>query len=124
MARYTIYVAEEARKELRKLGPAAAKEILAQIDTKLPEDPHAYGHPLTGGLTGYYRLRVTGYRVVYRIIDEKVWVCVLAAGKRDEGNVDNIYDWLTGDLLTRRLESVLRQIEDEEKEDESNGNRR
>jgi mRNA interferase RelE/StbE len=123
MAHYTIYVAEEARKELRKLGPAA-KEILAQIEKKLPEDPPAYGHPLTGGLAGYYRLRVTGYRVVYRIIDEKVWVLVLAAGKRDEGNIDNIYDWLTGDLLTRRLESILRQIEDEEKEDESNDNGR
>jgi mRNA interferase RelE/StbE len=122
MARYTIYVAEGARKELRKLGPAAAKEILAQIEKKLPDDPHSYGHPLTGELAGYYRLRVTGYRIVYRVIDERVWVFVLAAGKRDEGNIDNIYDWLTGDLLTRRLESILRQIEDKENEDEDNDN--
>jgi mRNA interferase RelE/StbE len=117
MARYRIYVAEAARKELRKLGSSAAREILSQIEKKLPQDPHAYGHVLSGELAGYYRLRVTGYRVVYRIIDEKVWVFVLAAGKRDEGNVDNIYDWLTGDRLARRLESILRQIEDEETEE-------
>lgn len=116
MARYTIYVAEGARKELSKLGPAAAKEILTQIHKKLPEDPHAYGHPLTGELAGYYRLRVAGYRVVYRVVDEKVWVLVLAAGKREEGNVDNIYGWLTGDLLTKRLAAILKQIEAEEDE--------
>jgi mRNA interferase RelE/StbE len=118
MAHYRIYVAEAAQKELRKLGPSAAREILSQIGKKLPADPHVYGHPLSGELAGYYRLRVTGYRVVYRVIDEKVWVLILAAGKRDEGNVDNIYDWLTGDLLTRRLESILRQIEDEENDDD------
>ena len=31
MARYTIFVAEAAQKEL-KLGPAAAREIVAQMD--------------------------------------------------------------------------------------------
>lgn len=111
MARYRIYVAETAQKELRKLGPAAAKEILAQIEKKLGNDPQAFGRPLAGELGGYFRLRVTGYRVVYKVVEDKVWVIVLAAGKRDEGNVDNIYDWLTGDLLSRRLEALLRDIE-------------
>ncbi|HEU4882047.1 MAG TPA: type II toxin-antitoxin system RelE/ParE family toxin [Longimicrobium sp.] len=117
MARYRIFVAEAAQKELKKLGPAAAKEIVTQIEKKLGDDPQAFGRPLTGELAGYFRLRVTGYRVVYKVIDDKVWVIVLAAGKRDEGNVDNIYDWLTGDLLTKRLEGLLRAIEADESDD-------
>lgn len=94
-----------------------ARAIVAQIEKKLGEDPRAYGRPLTGELSGYFRLRVTGYRIVYRVIDEKVWVVVLAAGKRDEGNVDNIYDWLTGDLLSKRLEALVRQMEEDENDD-------
>jgi mRNA interferase RelE/StbE len=117
MARYRIYVAEAAQKELKKLGPAAAKEILTQIEKKLGDDPQAYGRPLAGELGGYFRLRVTGYRVVYKVVEDKVWVVVLAAGKRDEGNADNIYDWLTGDLLSKRLEALLRDIESDAEED-------
>lgn len=117
MARYRIFVAEAAQKELKKLGPAAAREIVAQIEKKLGDDPRAFGRPLTGELGGYFRLRVSGYRIVYRVIDDKVWVIVLAAGKREEGNVDNIYDWLTGDLLAKRLEGLLRAIEEDQSDD-------
>jgi mRNA interferase RelE/StbE len=117
MARYRIFVAEAAQKELKKLGPAAAREIVTHIHKKLGDDPQAFGRPLTGELAGYFRLRVTGYRIVYKVVDDKVWVIVLAAGKREEGNVDNIYDWLTGDLLSKRLEALLRAIENDEADD-------
>jgi mRNA interferase RelE/StbE len=116
MARYRIYIAEAAQKELKKLGPAAAKEIVTHIQKKLGDDPQVFGRPLTGDLGGYYRLRVSGYRVVYRVIESDVWVLVLAAGKREEGNVDNIYEWLTGDALARRLELLLQQIEEDEED--------
>lgn len=77
-----------------------------------------YGKPLSGALAGYYRMRVGGYRVVYTIVKNRVCVVVLAAGKRNEGNVDNIYAWLSGDLLATRLAPVLRKIEEEDKEKE------
>jgi hypothetical protein len=77
-------------------------------------DPETYGKPLRGALAGYYRLRVGGYRVVYTVINDRVCVVVLAAGKRSEGNVDNIYDWLSSVLLERRLAPVLRKIEEED----------
>lgn len=85
MGRYSVYIADAARKELRKLGRSAAKEILAHVDKKLTSDPHAFGRPLTGDLVGYYRLRTAGFRVVYRIIEEEVWVCVSrrANGKKE-----------------------------------------
>lgn len=70
--------------------------------------------PLSGALAGYYRLRVGGYRVVYTIVQNRVCVVVLAAGKRNEGNADNIYAWLSSALLGDRLAPVLRKIEEEE----------
>lgn len=117
MARYRIYVAGAAQKELKKLGPAAAREVVAHVWNRLGENPLAAGRPLTGDLAGYYRLRIAGYRVVYRVAEEKVWVLVLAAGKREEGNVDDIYQRLTGDQLTKRLARLLAEIERDEAEE-------
>ena len=111
---YRVFFAEAAQKELRKLGASAASEILPQIDKKLTSDPETYGKPLSGALSGYYRLRVGIYRVVYTIVKNRVCVVVLAAGKRNEGNVDNIYAWQTGGTLEARLAPVLRKIEDED----------
>lgn len=82
--RYRIFFSEAAKKELRKLGASAAKEILPQIDKKLTADPVAYGKALSGALAGYYRLRVGGYRIVYTIVDNRVCVVILAIGKRNE----------------------------------------
>lgn len=110
---YRIFFSEAAQKELRKLGPSAAKEILPQIDKKLTRDPVAYGKALSGALAGYYRLRVGSYRIVYTVVDDRVCVVVLAVGKRQEGNIDNIYAALTGGVLEARLAPVLRGLEGE-----------
>jgi mRNA interferase RelE/StbE len=112
-SRYRIFFARAALKELRKLGPSVAKEILLQIEKKLTEDPEHYGDRLAAALAGYYKLRVGGYRVVYSILGERVCVVVLAAGKRNEGNIDNIYAWLTGEMLQDRLDTVLRDLDGE-----------
>jgi hypothetical protein len=58
-----------------------------------------------------------GYRVVYTIIRNRVCVVILAAGKRNEGNVDNIYAWLTDKVLEARLAPVLRKLEEEDHRD-------
>lgn len=52
---------------------------------------------------------VGGFRVVYKVDHDRVWVMVLAAGKRNEGNIDNIYDWLTGDKLKQRFEEIVEE---------------
>ena len=84
---YTVAFAGEALKDLRKLGPSAATEILRQIKKKLTTRPTEYGDPLVRDLGGYYKLRVGEFRVVYRVIDTRVLVIVLAAGKRAEGDL-------------------------------------
>lgn len=114
---YEVFVARAVLKELKKLGPSVASEIFRQIRKKLTSDPAQYGEALHGDLGGYLKLRVSGFRVVYRIEEERVWVLVLAVGKRNAGNVDNIYDWLSSDLLRERLRALLKEIKEGQDDD-------
>ena len=44
------------------------------IETRLMEAPHLYGQPSRKTLHGYWKLRVGDYRVVYRIVEQEVWI--------------------------------------------------
>jgi mRNA interferase RelE/StbE len=44
------------------------------IETRLTTAPHLYGEPLRKTLRGYWKLRVGDYRVIYKIVNEEVWV--------------------------------------------------
>ena len=70
----------------------------------LAEEPEKQGKPLTGELTGYRSLRAVGqrYRIIYRIVEGKVLVLVMALGIRKEGSGKDIYV-LAQKLLRLRL---------------------
>ena len=44
------------------------------IETRLSTAPHQYGEPLRKTLHGYWKLRVGDYRVVFKIVDNEVWI--------------------------------------------------
>jgi hypothetical protein len=50
-------------------------------------------------------------------VEDRVSVLVPAAGKRDEGNVDHIYDWLTRETLDARTAELLNEVEKEKGSD-------
>ncbi|HKP76228.1 MAG TPA: type II toxin-antitoxin system RelE/ParE family toxin [Longimicrobiaceae bacterium] len=115
--RFRVEFSSETSKELRKLGHAAAAEILAAIDKKLTVDPEAYGQPLRQDLKGYYKLAVGQWRVIYRVVNELVRVLILAVGKRAEGDHENIYDQISGDELDQRrtdLEKSLKKATEDD----------
>ena len=99
---YEIRIGATARKEMRALGPAAAAEIVVAVDQKLRRHPAQRGAPLSGELAGYRRLMVRRWRVVYVVEERRVLVLVLAVGKRAAGDLENIYDRLSGGELERR----------------------
>lgn len=78
-----------ALKELKKLGPQAAREILGFLDERVvgTEDPRTFGKPLKGDLKGLWRYRVADYRLICSIQDQRLVVLVLKVGHRRD-----IYD--------------------------------
>lgn len=51
------------------------------IESRLMTAPHLYGEPLRKTLHGYWKLRVGNYRVVFKIVDEEVWVLRINWGR-------------------------------------------
>jgi len=44
------------------------------FEKRLTTAPHLYGEPLRKTLRGYWKLRVGDYRVVFKIVEEAVWI--------------------------------------------------
>jgi len=90
---FDVVLSDAAKKDIRKLNPAVADEVIARIRS-VAKNPRAtnsggYGHPLSGALAGLFKikLRSRGLRVVYalREIEGKMVVIVVAA--RADGEV-------------------------------------
>lgn len=63
------------------IGPSAAKRIIKVIDSKLTTAPLRFGTPLRGNLVNFRKLRIGDFRVVYKTMEKKVIVYVLAVGQ-------------------------------------------
>ena len=50
------------------------KRIKKAIEDRLMTAPNQYGEPLRKSLKGYWKLRVGDYRVVFRVVQQEVWV--------------------------------------------------
>lgn len=65
--------------------PKSIKEMIRKaIEKKLTVDPVAFGKPLRYSLKGYRRLRVGDYRVIYKIIEDKVLVIIVDLDHRKD----------------------------------------
>ena len=74
------------------LFPRQSRIVVAVID-RLAEDPEKQGKALVGELAGYRSVRAVGqrYRIIYRLFDDRIVVCVVAVGIRLEGSRDDVY---------------------------------
>lgn len=79
----------DVEKDLRKLGHAAQKRILAYLKEKIisANDPRLFGKALSGDLAGLWRYRVGDYRILAKIEDNNFIVLVIHVGHRK-----NVYD--------------------------------
>jgi mRNA interferase RelE/StbE len=81
-----LYTASAAR-SLRKLDPQIRRRVRAAIQT-LAEDPER-GKPLQLTLKGLRSWRTGDYRIIYRVVEERIEILVIAVGHRRE-----VYDRL------------------------------
>ena len=86
--RYQIhYIEEVIKKHIPALSSSAKALIKKSIEERLAIDPIGFGKPLRYSLKGHRRLRVSDYRVVYRIEPEANTVLIVAIKHRRD-----IYD--------------------------------
>jgi len=81
------YLDEVVKKHIPALSASAKILIKKAIEERLMVDPIGFGKPLQYSLKGLRRLRVSDYRVVYRIEADKSEVLVVAIMHRKK-----IYD--------------------------------
>lgn len=79
---YTLELEERVIKEdLPKLD-SKVKDLIKKKILKLKEDPFL-GRPLRGSLFGCYKLKISKYRVIYKIRNNELIIIVVAIGKRE-----------------------------------------
>lgn len=86
-AEYGVEWDPKALKELRKLDGAVRLQFLKKLQERQGR-PRVLGDALHGMKDCYkIKLRGAGYRLVYRVEDERIVILVLAIGKRERSFV-------------------------------------
>lgn len=87
MTTYRLTFLREARKEWDKLDGAVRDQFAAKLRERL-DRPHTISARLAGMPDCYkIKLRAAGYRLVYRVFDDRIVVQVIAIGRRDRNAV-------------------------------------
>lgn len=84
---YKLEFLPVARKEWDKLGATVREQFKRKLSERL-QRPRVQADALRG-LQDHYKikLRSAGYRLVYRIEDERITVVVVAVGRRERSEV-------------------------------------
>ncbi len=83
--KYQVRYLEEVIRKHIPLLPLSAKTLIKRaIEERLMVDPIGFGKPLRYSLKGHRRLRVSHYRVVYRIEPEVKTVVIVAIKNRKD----------------------------------------
>ena len=79
-----VYLEGVVRKHIPSLSSSTKILIKRAIEERLIIDPVGFGKPLRYSLKGHRRLRVSDYRIVYRIEAETQTVVVVAIKHRKD----------------------------------------
>ena len=86
---YNLKFIPIALKEWRKLDNTIQSQLKKKLKDRL-KNPHLLNSQLRGFENHYkIKLRASGYRLVYEVIDQEVCVLVIAIGKRNKNDVYN-----------------------------------
>lgn len=72
-----LYADEVVSKDLPDILEPWKTEIRQAIEKKLMTRPEVYSRPLRRSLKGYRKLRIGGYRIIFRIEENRVKVFVI-----------------------------------------------
>lgn len=85
--KYRLKFLPTALREWEKLDNSIRTQFKKKLSERL-ENPHVPASQLSGFENHYkIKLRASGYRMVYEVIDDEICVLVIAVGKRDKNEV-------------------------------------
>jgi len=80
---YQIQIEKSALKQLSKLEKRIRQKITAKIDD-LAYEPRPFGYKKLVDEGGTYRIKTSGYRILYDVFDNVLIVNVISIIKRNE----------------------------------------
>lgn len=82
---FSIVFTKTVIKDDLPILPKSARVLInTAIQKRLATDPMKYGKPLRGSWSGYRRLRVSFYRIIYGVnMDSKTVIIVAIRGRKD-----------------------------------------
>jgi addiction module RelE/StbE family toxin len=86
-------------KDLKRHGKGTLEQ-LKQVVMGLANNPHGQTTELRAELKGYRSLHVGRFRIIVKIVDEKVTVYVIGIGWHESGDRDDVYQ-LVASLVKR-----------------------
>jgi mRNA interferase RelE/StbE len=79
---YTVRILDEAVAELANVDKPIAKRITKKIKWLAENIEDIQPEGLSGELTGFYKLRVGSYRVIYEVLENERIIVIHAIGHR------------------------------------------
>ena len=83
---YSLTFLESAKKEWDKLSPPLKLQFKKKLKQRL-SNPYVKKDKLSGMPAYKIKLRQSGYRLVYKVFDDRIVVQVVSVGKRDKNLV-------------------------------------
>ena len=84
MSRYSLELRPAVLKALRKIRDPKLQQRLDGAFNQLAENPRRRGVEKLAGVQKRYRFRVSDFRIVFEIHDDRLLVVILAVGDRKD----------------------------------------
>lgn len=81
---WSVEWSPQARKNLKKLDPQVAREVIDYIEEVATGDPRRFGKPMSHELRGHWRYRIGDYRAVVKHYDEKLVIFAVRVKHRSK----------------------------------------
>lgn len=88
---FNIEFDDRALKEWFKLDKSVREQFKKKL-SKLQKNPYVESARLHGELSGCFKIKLkkSGFRMVYQVLDDEIVIWVVAVGKREDKKVYNI----------------------------------
>ena len=91
--KWQVEISKPALEHLAQIKDMRVRKKLFERIKQLENEPETQGKPLRNELSGLHSVRAIGqrYRIIYKVINDKIVVVVVAVGIRKEGDRSDIY---------------------------------